>query len=89
MEPAEESDAKAIWSLVWRAILFIPLMLPVAVGWLLVTLSVAVLPVFGAAYLWVGLWRNAAICFAVWAIVIWAGRRFHFGKIWERPPSYL
>ena len=89
MEPTQDSDAKAIWSLTWRSMLFIPLMLPIAVVWLLIVASLALLPLFGVAYLWFGLWKNAALCFIIWAIIFWACRRFHFGKIWERPPSYL
>ena len=89
METAQESDAKAIWSLVWRSSLLIPLMLPIAIVWLLIVMSIIVLPLFCAAYLCFGLWKNAAVCFVVWAILFWACRRFHFEKIWEWPPSYL
>lgn len=89
MEPAQESDARAIWSLIWRSILFIPLMLPIAVVWLLIVMSIVGLPLFCAGYLWFGFWRNATVCFVVWAVLFWACRRFHFGKIWERPQSYL
>jgi len=70
MAPAQESDAKAIWALTWRSILFIPLMLPIAVVWLLVMVSIVVLPLTGAAYLWFGLWKAAALCFVVWAILL-------------------
>jgi hypothetical protein len=89
MEPVQDSDAKAIWSITWRSILFIPLMLPIALLWLLVMMSIVILPLVGVAYLSFGLWKDAAICFGVWAILFWACRRFHFGKIWEWPPSYL
>jgi hypothetical protein len=89
MEPARASDANAIWSLVWRSILLIPLMLPVAIVWLIAVVSIVILPLFGVMYLWFGLWKNAALSFAVWAILFWAWRRFRFGKIWERPPSFL
>jgi uncharacterized membrane protein len=50
MEPTQESDAKAIWSLNWRSTLFIPLMLPVAVVWLLVVMSIAVLSLWHCVF---------------------------------------
>ncbi len=64
-------------------------MLPIAIVWLLVMISIVVLPLFGIMYLWLGFWKDAAICFVGWAILVWACRRFRFGQIWEWPPSYL
>lgn len=89
MKPAEDSSAKAIWSITWRSVLLIPLMLPIAIVWLLMVMSIAVLPLFAILCLWFGLWKDAAIFFAVWAALFWAYRRFALGRIWESPPSFL
>jgi hypothetical protein len=89
MEPARESDARAIWSLLWRSTIFVPLMVPIAVLWLVIGVSIVLLPLIGVLHLWFGLWRDAAICFVVWAIVVWTCRRFRFAAIWESPPSFL
>jgi hypothetical protein len=69
MERQNDSDGKALWSLTWRSILLIPLMLPVALLWLVLVLSIAGLPFLAAAYLWFGLWRHAAAYFLTWALL--------------------
>ena len=85
----EESEAKAIWSLAWRSTLLIPLMLPIALVWLLVLMSIAVLPLVCALSLWWGVWDSAAYAFVFWTVLFWGYRRFRFGRIWEWPPSFL
>lgn len=89
MEPIQESDTRAFWAITWRSILLIPLMLPIAVVWLVIVMSIALLPLFCAASLWLGLLKQAGLFSIIWAAIFYAYRRFRLGRIWEWPPSFL
>jgi len=89
MNTQGKSIVKPIWSLTWRSVVFLPVMLSAAVLVIGLTMALIGLPLLGAACLYFGLWRNAASCFVVWLLVVYVYRRFHIRGFFERPPSYL
>jgi hypothetical protein len=89
MNAQYKSVAKPIWSLTWRSVVFLPVMLSAAVLVIGLTIASIGLPLLGAACLYFGLWMKAATCFVVWLLVIYVYRRFHVKRFFERPSSYL
>jgi hypothetical protein len=82
-------DGKALWSIGWRSVILLPLFFPLAVLWLVLVILIGILPFISVAYLWFGEWKQAALHFAIWALLLFAYRRFRLGRWIERPPSVL
>jgi hypothetical protein len=89
MKPKHDTDVFGIWSVAWRAFVFVPVGL--AAFLLLIGLFATVLvpPVIGATCLIYGMWWQGMAAFALWSLVIWVWRRFRLVRFFESPPSLL
>ena len=63
--------------------------LAVGVTWLIVGLSLIVLPLAVAVYAYVHLWKQALELFAAWLVLFTLCRVLRLGSLWEDPPSFL
>ena len=89
MEKKTTSDWKGFWALLWRSLVFFPYMLAVFIGVGSIWLSRFVLPLCGAAFLYLQDWWNAGIALALWLLAIWSYRRFRLARFYEAPSSFL
>lgn len=80
---------RAIWALTWRSVVFLPLMLLVSGGVLMLWLGRFVLPFYGALFLYLREWGTAAGVFGLWILLLWVYRRFRISGFLEPPPSLL
>ena len=84
-----QSDIGACWSILWRSIVYVPLLLSffVTVGglWLSRWLLPPIVILFASAQLW----TDAALGALAWLTAVQVFRRFRLARFYEDPPSLL
>lgn len=86
---SSQSEIGACWSILWRSVVYAPLLLSffVIVGG--IWLGRWMLPPFVILFTCVQLWTDAGICFLLWMVAVMVYRRFHLSRFHEDPPSLL
>jgi hypothetical protein len=79
----------ACWALLWRSVVYCPLMLLVFAIIGGIWLSRWMLPLFVLGLAFAGLWNHAGISLLAWITAIWAYRHFRLRRLFEEPPSLL
>jgi hypothetical protein len=78
-----------LWAITWRSIAYLPIVTIVALSWLVVALSIVVLPIVVALHAWADSWESAFRYFAAWIVFLALWRILRLGRLWETPPSVL
>ncbi len=84
-----QSDIVACWSILWRSVVFVPLMLTlfVTIGGL--WLSRWVLPAVAILFAFAQLWTHAGLSILAWITSVLIYRYFRLSRFYEDPPSLL
>ena len=83
----EQSVMRALWAIIWRSIVFAPIMALIGVPLLAAGLSLFVLPLFAVIYAFGHLWDHAFYCVAVWLLLCCIWRLFRLRRFFEGPPN--
>lgn len=83
------SSVSGVWSLTWRSIVYLPLGLAIFLLLACLVLALLTLPLLAVVLLLHGLLGPAFGALTLWAVLLWAWRRFRLRSFFQAPPSFL
>jgi hypothetical protein len=84
-----QSDIAACWSILWRSVVYVPLMLSLFVTVGGIWLSRWMLPPFAILFSVAQLWTHAGLSVLAWLASVLIYRYFRLSRLYEDPPSLL
>jgi hypothetical protein len=81
------AGAKGLWAILWRSMVFMPYMLLVFLCVGSVALSLWVLPVFLAFWIYFGQWHFVGGALVIWLVALWIYRRFRLSRFFKSTAS--
>lgn len=84
-----ESDIGACWSILWRSVVFVPLLLLMFVTIGGIWLGRWLLPPVVGMFAFADLWVHAGLAALAWLAVFLIYRHFRLSRFHEDPPSLL
>ena len=78
-----------MWSLMWRATIFMPIFLVFTTVMITVVLVQFLLPLLIGLCAWFGLWTDAGIYFGIWLLSVFLWRNQRLRALMESPQTLL